>query len=92
MELMLKNNIAERLENANMTTRDLMGLIDVSYPKMKSIIDGNDLKVSDALKIAAVFCCEVQDIWQQVFSMKTEQVVTEKQVLSFSAPESVFTE
>ena len=89
---MLKNNIAERLENANMTTRDLMGLIDVSYPKMKSIIDGNDLKVSDALKIAAVFCCEVQDIWQQVFSMKTEQVVTEKQVLSFSAPESVFTE
>ena len=92
MELMLKNNIAERLESANMTTRDLMGLIDVSYPKMKSIIDGNDLKISDAMKIAAVFSCEVQDIWQQVYSLKTEEVVTEKTILSFNAPESVFEE
>lgn len=84
MELTLKNNIEQKLQENGMKLVDLMELVAVSLPKLKGIIAGGDVKVSDALKIAAAFGCELSDIWQQVFSVKEEEEVKVKKVLTFS--------
>lgn len=90
MEMCLKNNLAERMESEKMTERGLKEMTGLSVQKIKAIINGEDLKYSDAQKIAAVFDCSTSDIWQQVYSVKTEQVVTERQIVSLESNESVF--
>lgn len=90
MEMILKNNLAERMESTKITERDLKAMTGLSVQKIKGVISGEDLKYSDALKIAAVFCVDTGDIWKQVYSVKTEQVVTERQVVSLESTESVF--
>lgn len=90
MEMILKNNLAQRMESEKMTERDLKEMTGLSVQKIKGVLAGEDLKISDAQKIAAVFDCSTSDIWSQVYSIKTEQVVTERQVVSLESNESVF--
>lgn len=90
MEMILKNNLSGRMESAKLTERDLKEMTGLSVQKIKGVIAGEDLKISDAQKICAVFDCSTSDIWQQVYAIKTEQVVTERQMVSLESNESVF--
>jgi transcriptional regulator with XRE-family HTH domain len=96
-DVTLKNNISDLLEGASMTVRDLSELVGLSYQKVMRVASaGDDIKVSDAMKIAAVFKLGIDEIWPQAFSLKTEEVVTERHVITpnpeNTAQESVFSE
>jgi plasmid maintenance system antidote protein VapI len=82
-ELVLKNNITERLDNIGMSSRELSELVGLSYQKVLRVVNnGDDLRVSDAMKIAAALDSDISSIWNQVFSLKTKEVITKVNTIS----------
>ena len=90
-EMAYTNNLNLLLSQSEKTAKELASFSDLSYQKMVKIVQGDDLRLSDAMKIAAFFGKTVSEVWPMAFSVKTEQVVTEKLVLaSVVESESVF--
>ena len=92
----MKCNIDKILQQKEMTRGSLSKLCGVAVTA--NICEGNDLKLSSALKIAAGLGVGVQDVWPNSYKIetKTEVVEVTKSVLvcdsDEEARESVFSE